>query len=72
MLDAKTPLPRLVEALASGREQETVIARHGCPLARLMPLDAPTGGFRLRLAKGLFKVPDDICRHNDEVAALRE
>ncbi len=70
MLDAKTQLSRLVEAVASGREREIVIARHGRPVAKLVPLDAPTGGMRLGLAKGLFEVPDDIDRHNDEVAAL--
>jgi prevent-host-death family protein len=70
MLDAKTQLSRLVEAVASGREREIVIARHGRPVARLVPLDAPAGGIKLGLAKGLFEVPDDIDRHNDEVAVL--
>jgi len=70
MLDAKTQLSRLVEAVASGREREIVIARHGRPVAKLVPLDTPAGGMQLGLAKGLFEVPDDIDRHNDEVAAL--
>lgn len=68
MLDAKTQLSRLVEAVASGREREVVIARHGRPVARLVPLQAAPGGIRLGVAKGLFVVPDDIDQHNDEVA----
>ncbi|MFM7505321.1 MAG: type II toxin-antitoxin system Phd/YefM family antitoxin [Rubrivivax sp.] len=47
-----------------------MIARHGRPVARLVPLDAPAGGIKLGLAKGLFAVPDDIDRQNDEVAVL--
>ena len=70
MLDAKTQLSRLVDAVASGREREVIIARHGRPVARLVPLAAPAGGIRLGVARGLFDVPDDIDAHNDEVAAL--
>ena len=70
ILDAKTQFYYLVEAVASGREREIVIVRHGCPVAKLVPLDAPVRRVRLGLAKGLFEVPDDIDCHNDAVAAL--
>jgi prevent-host-death family protein len=70
MLDAKTTLSRLVEAVASGREKEVVIARHGRPVARLVPMTAPAAVARIGLARGRFEVPDDIDRSNDEVAAL--
>ena len=70
MLQAKTHLSRLVEAIEQGTENEIVIARNGRPVARLVPM--PTAGMSVRLgvAKGAFEVPDDIDVHNDEVARL--
>ena len=38
MLDAKTNLSKLVEAVETGVETEIVIARNGKPAARLVPL----------------------------------
>jgi len=71
MLDAKTNLSRLVESLEQGTEREFIIARHGRPAARLVPLgNANTHHQRLGVAKGRFTVPDDIDAHNDEVAQL--
>jgi len=70
MLEAKSSLSRLVEAIEQGREREIVIARNGRPAARLVPVDAVPAGKRLGVAKGKFKVPDDIDAHNAEVADL--
>ena len=70
MLEAKTSLSRLVEAIELGREREIVIARNGRPVAKLVPLDATAPGPRLGVAKGLFEVPDDIDAHNNDVARL--
>jgi antitoxin (DNA-binding transcriptional repressor) of toxin-antitoxin stability system len=42
MLQAKTQLSKLVEALESGVESEIIIARNGKPAAKLVPLDAPS------------------------------
>jgi prevent-host-death family protein len=70
MLDAKSNLSRLVEAVESGREPEIVIARHGRPVARLVAMDSAAYVVRLGVAKGQFVVPDDIDAHNNEVAAL--
>ncbi|MFT3736431.1 MAG: type II toxin-antitoxin system prevent-host-death family antitoxin [Rhodocyclaceae bacterium] len=70
MLQAKTSLSRLVEAIEQGEEREIVIARNGRPAARLVPIDAAPAGPRIGIAKGLFEVPDDIDAHNDEVAQL--
>ncbi len=47
-----------------------MIARNGRPAARLVPVDAVPAGKRLGVAKGKFKVPDDIDAHNAEVADL--
>jgi antitoxin (DNA-binding transcriptional repressor) of toxin-antitoxin stability system len=70
MLQAKSTLSRLVEAIEQGEEREIIIARNGRPAARLVPMDAVPAGKRLGVAKGLFEVPDDIDSHNDEVAKL--
>lgn len=70
MLQAKSSLSRLVEAIEQGREREIVIARNGRPAARLVPIDMAPKGKRIGVAKGLFAVPDDIDAHNEEVAQL--
>jgi len=70
MLEAKTTLSRLVEAIELGRESEIVIARNGRPVARLVPIEAPVAGPRIGIAKGRFELPESIDDHNDEVARL--
>ena len=70
MLEAKSSLSRLVEAIEQGREREIIIARNGRPGAKLVPMDAAPAGKRLGVAKGLFEAPDNIDLHNDEVAHL--
>lgn len=70
MLQAKTTLSRLVEAIELGEEREIVIARNGRPVARLVPVDTQQAGPRLGVAKGLFEIPEDIDAHNEEIARL--
>ena len=70
MLQAKSSLSRLVEAIEQGQEREIVIARNGRPAARLVPIEAAPAEKRIGVAKGLFEVPDSIDQHNDEVARL--
>lgn len=70
MLQAKTSLSRLVEAIEQGQEREIVIARNGRPAAKLVPMDFAPAGKRIGVAKGLFVVPDNIDAHNDEVSQL--
>lgn len=70
MLQAKSSLSRLVEAIEQGREREIVIARNGRPAAKLVPMDTVPPGKRIGVARGLFEVPDSIDAHNDEVARL--
>jgi len=70
MLQAKSSLSRLVEAIEQGHEREIVIARNGRPAAKLVPMDTAPSGKRIGVAKGLFVVPDSIDAHNDEVAQL--
>ncbi|MGC1441843.1 MAG: type II toxin-antitoxin system prevent-host-death family antitoxin [Burkholderiaceae bacterium] len=70
MLEAKSSLSKLVEAVESGAETEIVIARNGKPAARLVPYHAQSAGQRLGIAKGLFVVPDDIDTDNEKVKDL--
>jgi prevent-host-death family protein len=52
--EAKTHFSQLVERAAKG--EEIVIARAGRPLARLMPLAAPTRPRRPGLLKGRIRI----------------
>ena len=70
MLEAKTNLSRLVDAIESGAEAEIVIARNGRPAARLVAIRKPGKGPRIGVAKGAFKVPDTIDADNAVVEAL--
>jgi antitoxin (DNA-binding transcriptional repressor) of toxin-antitoxin stability system len=70
MLQAKSSLSRLVEAIEQGQEREIIIARNGRPAAKLVPMDTMPAGKRVGVAKGKFKVPDSIDTHNDDVARL--
>jgi len=55
---AKTNFSRLVERAAAG--EEIVIARAGKPLARLVPLNAPSRPRVPGLLKGKIQIPDDF------------
>ena len=55
MLEAKTSLSKLVEAVESGAESEIIIARNGKPAAKLVSIDAePKKKVRLGLARGKY------------------
>ncbi len=69
MLDAKTNLSKLVEAVETGTETEVIIARNGRPVARLVPI-APRQGQRIGVARGAFVVPDTIDAENANIEAL--
>ena len=68
MLQAKSNLSRLVEAIEQGREREIVIARNGRPAAKLVPISSAPAERRIGVARGAFEVPEDIDAHNAEVA----
>lgn len=71
MLEAKTRLSQLVEAVESGAEDEIIIARNGKPAVRLVALSTlqrkprPSG-----VAKGLYEAPADPFLHDDKVLKL--
>jgi prevent-host-death family protein len=54
MLEAKTKLSKLVQAVETGAEQEIVLARNGKPVARIVPLEKPVVDVskRLGIAEG--------------------
>ena len=70
MLEAKSSLSRLVKAVESGEESEIIIARNGKPVARLVAIGTGSGGMRLGVARGKFKVPKTIDAQDNEVAKL--
>jgi prevent-host-death family protein len=70
MLDAKSNLSKLVDAVESGREHEIVIARNGRPAARLTAIRAVDTSRRIGAATGLFAAPKDTDAQDADVAAL--
>jgi prevent-host-death family protein len=62
MHEAKTHLSRLVEEAANGKP--FIIARAGKPVAKVVPLDAPSPAAvrRLGFLEGQFTVPEDFDR----------
>jgi len=73
MLEAKTNLSKLVEAVESGAEAEITIARNGKPVVRLVPL-APKAAARRQLGLLDGKFPpmslEDFSADDDEIAAM--
>ena len=70
MLQAKSTLSKLVEAIESGSEEEVIIARNGRPAAKLVPVDDVLLGHRIGVAKGRFVAPANIDASNAQIAAL--
>lgn len=70
LFDAKTHLSGLIEQIVSGAETEITIARHGRPVARLVPVPPADTVKRIGIAAGLFEVPDDIDAHNANILRL--
>lgn len=70
MLEAKSSLSSLVEAIEQGAEKEIVIVRNGRPVAKLVAVENSLPGQRIGIASGAFEVPDSIDESNDEAAKL--
>lgn len=70
MFEAKTHLSRLVDRVASGEDQEIIIARNGRPAARLVPIEDAPATRRIGLLKGKFKAPalDRLEARNADIA----
>lgn len=73
IIDAKTNLSKLVEALETGLETEFVFARDGKPAARIVPIERSTrsvGQTRLGLAEGKFAPFDQDPALDAEIADM--
>ena len=70
MLEAKSNLSRLVEAVESGAESEIIIARNGRPAARLVPIKPASTAKRIGIAKGKLTPPENFDADEDRIAAL--
>ena len=73
MLDAKTNLSKLVEAVESGAEKEVIIARNGKPAARLVAVETTVNtSNRVGLFEGKYPSMslEDFNAHNAEIAKL--
>ena len=65
MLEAKTNLSKLVEAVETGKETEIILARNGKPVARIVPIEAPKR--IIGIADGEFDLDFDEFQALDEV-----
>ncbi|ALM83226.1 type II toxin-antitoxin system Phd/YefM family antitoxin [Bordetella sp. N] len=71
LLEAKSTLSRLVDEVESGREREIIIARHGRPAARLIPIAFQAAvGRRIGVAKDQFILPESIDEQNERIAGM--
>jgi prevent-host-death family protein len=70
MLEAKSTLSRLVEAVETGAESEIIIARNGRPAAKLVAITSRPAGKRIGAAKGKFVVPETIDADDATMVAL--
>jgi len=59
IFEAKSSLSKLIESIESGAEREVLIARHGHPVARLLPVNRQPIARRIGVAKGAFDVVPD-------------
>ena len=69
MLEAKTHLSRLVDAVESGAEKEIIIARNGKPAAKLVPIETKPKKRRLGLLNGQFPMitQEEFDADNDQI-----
>jgi prevent-host-death family protein len=70
MLEAKTHLSRLVDAVESGAETEIMIARNGKPAARLTALAPNKNGITFGIDEGRITAPDDIDADNSLISKM--
>ena len=71
IFQANQTFSALIEQIESGQESEIIIARNNKPVARIVPYIRQEK-FPLGIAKGKFEIPDDIDKHNDEIAEMFE
>ena len=70
ILQAKSSLSCLLDAIEHGIETEIIITRGGKQAAKLVPLNNLTSTKRIGVAEGKFIVPDNIDIDNAKIAQL--
>ena len=71
VLEAKTNFSKIIALLERKEEKEVIVARAGKPVVKITLCDEPKSFDRIfGIAKGKFKVPDDIDECNDEIARM--
>ncbi len=70
MLDAKTRLSKLVEAVESGAETEIIIARNGKPAARLVPIIAGKPRIKIGYLNDKYDIPEPDPELDAEIARM--
>ena len=70
ILEAKTNLSNLVRLIETGKEDHIIIARYGKPGVKMVVYNDKPISKRIGAAKGKLKSPEDLDRHNDEIAEM--
>ena len=69
-LEAKTNLSNLIRLIETGQESVIVIARYGKPVVKMTAYQEKPVSRRIGVAKGKLKTPENLDKHNDEIAEL--
>ena len=70
LFEAKTHLSRIVERLVQGEADQVIVSRRGKPVVRMTAQRALDTSKRIGIARGRFRVPDDIDGANPAIAAM--
>lgn len=71
VLEAKTNFSKIIAMLENRDEKEVIVAKAGKPVVKIVLWNEYEDvSKRIGIAKGKFKVPDDIDECNDEIARM--
>ena len=71
VLEAKTNFSKIIAMLENREEKEVIVAKAGKPVVKIVLWNEYENvSKRIGIAKGKFKVPDDIDECNDEIARM--
>ena len=71
VLEAKTNFSKIIAMLENREEKEVIVAKAGKPVVKIVLWNEYEDvSKRIGIAKGKFKVPDDIDECNDEIARM--
>lgn len=67
---AKTGLSHYIRLLETRQEKQICIARRGTPVAKITLINDRPVSDRIGIAAGKLRAPDDLDRHNAEIAEM--